>query len=80
MASIVRDGLVACIDCTVAIANDDFTGLSDELETSVRAGIARLSKQGYLVIGDELGFVDAGCDVCLDGLAGDKHSLAILGD
>lgn len=78
MARIVADGLRACTDCTIAIANDDYTGMDDSTEQRVRAGIARLSVRGYPVIGDELGFSWQGCDVCQNGLGGDKHEVSLL--
>lgn len=75
---VVADGLLACIDCTIAIANDDYSGMDDTTEARVRAGLARLAKRGYPVIGDEYGFTWHGCDCCHDGLGGDKHEFALL--
>jgi len=80
MAHIAEDGLYACQDCTIAIANADFTGMDDETEARVKMGLERLAKRGYAVIGDDLGFCHQGCDCCCDGLAGDKHELTLLGD
>ena len=79
MAQVVKDGSLACADCTIAIANADYSGMGDETEKRVRAGIEELSKRGYPVIGDEYGFTGRGCDCCLDGLAGDKHEFILLG-
>ncbi len=78
--TIIADGLLACTDCTIAIANDDYSGMDDATEARVKAGIARLQKVigQYLVIGDEVGFTHRGCDCCHDGLAGDKHEFAVL--
>jgi hypothetical protein len=65
---------VACDDCVSAIANDDYTGMSDEQEASTRAGIARIGK--WLIVGEELGFVKRGCDVCRSRCHGNKHSVS----
>lgn len=74
--TIIADGLLACQDCTIAIANDDYSGMDDATEARVKAGIERLA--GYAVIGDEVGFSWRGCDCCLDGLGGHKHTFSIL--
>lgn len=78
MAQVIQDGLLAC-DCTIAIANDDYSGMDDEIEARVKAGLDRIAKIGYPVIGDEAGFTHQGCDCCYDGLGGDKHTFSILG-
>jgi Holliday junction resolvase-like predicted endonuclease len=62
---------VACIDCVMAIANDDYTGMEDAREAEVRAG---LEQAGYLIVGDEVGFTWGRCDVCGSG-GGDKHEV-----
>lgn len=36
-----------CDNCTIAIANDDYSGMTDEESDSVRAGLTRLGKAGY---------------------------------
>jgi hypothetical protein len=83
MARTIANGLLACEDCTIAIANYDFTSMDDATETRIKTALDRLSdrfgKDAYPVIGDELGFSWRGCDCCQDGLGGDKHELIILG-
>lgn len=80
MAQVIEDGLRACQDCTMAIANADFSGMDSATENRVKAGLDRLAERGYPVIGDEIGFTWQGCDCCLSSLGGDKHELSILGD
>lgn len=80
MAQVIEDELLACGDCTIAIANGDFSGMDDETKAKVKAGLERLSKRGYPVIGKEYGFTWRGCDCCLNGLGGNKHTFALLGD
>ncbi len=80
MAHIISDGLQACDDCTIAIANDDYSGMDADTAETVRSGITLWSKQGYLVIGEELGFSHHGCDICDSNLAGNAHSVTLLGD
>ena len=84
---VVRDGIYACDDCVQAIANDDYTGLDywcsgaeerNARMAQIQAGIGRLAKDGYLVVGEEVGFTHAGCGVCLDGLGGNKHEVKVL--
>jgi hypothetical protein len=68
---------LCCQDCTMAIANDDYTGMSDEQEAATRAGIERIGE--YLIVGEEYGFSWQRCDVC-DGLAGDRHEVGYLAE
>lgn len=76
--TIIADGLLACEDCTIAIAHDDYTGMDAATEARVKDGVERLNDRGWCVIGNEVGFTHRGCDCCLDGLGGSKHELAIL--
>ena len=59
----------ACVDCVVAIANDDYTGMDNEREAEVRAA---LEKHEYAYGGEELGFSWAPCGVCGSRLGGDR--------
>ena len=85
MAHLIADDLLVCTDCTMAIANDDYTGLdyhygpaeSERREAEIRAGIASMG--GYPVIGDEYGFSWRPCDCCGTELGGDRHECAVLG-
>lgn len=65
----------ACDDCTIAIANDDYSGMNMEQVLATSAGLMRLNKN--LVIGDELGFEHSKCAVC-GGLAGNRHQVGYL--
>lgn len=65
----------ACGNCVIAIANDDYSGMSDAEETETRAGLERIGQ--YLVVGDETGFSWRACVVC-HGLAGDRHEVGYL--
>lgn len=73
----IIDGLVACNDCTIAIANGDFSGMDDAVEAVVRAGIKHLCERGYPVIGEQLGFMHRKCDCC-GALPGDRHELSLI--
>lgn len=59
----ILDELEACDNCAIAITNDDYTGMDDEEEEATREGIEELSKEGYLVVGDEIGFSNDECDI-----------------
>jgi len=70
------DGEV-CDDCIIAIANDDYSGMDDERDAAVRAGLERInSKYGYLVAGDETTeFTWRSCDCC--GAGGGRRHRAV---
>lgn len=65
----------ACDACVQAIANDDYSGMSDEEEAQVRAGLARVGE--WLIVGDELGFCHDRCAVC-GSFPGDRHEVGYL--
>lgn len=67
----------ACDDCVVAIANDDYSGMDDETEARVRAGLQRIGQ--WLIVGKETGFSHKSCVVC-GGLAGDRHDVGYLAE
>lgn len=71
----VQHGL-ACIDCVMAIANDDYSGMSDVRASLVREGIERIGR--HIVVAEEYGFTWRGCDVCGVNVAGDKHVVGYL--
>ena len=67
--------LAACSDCLMAIANGDFSGMDDETEARVRAGMAR---HGWLIAGDSersAEFSTIPCDVCGDRFHGSRHQV-----
>jgi hypothetical protein len=81
MAKVIEEMMV-CADCIVAIANDDYTGLSDAEEKRVRAGINALHKEGYPTVGDSDKYDDFSrrdCPCC-GALAGPRHHVVLLGD
>lgn len=73
----IIEELEACDDCTIAIANDDYSGMDDEQEEATRAGLEALAEDGYLVVGDELGFSNSECEIC-GAMAGNRHEVALL--
>ncbi len=83
MASVLDDDAWVCADCLMIIANGDASGMDDETEKRVLAGIAAID--GYLACNDdpETGegtrdFSSNSCDVCGTHLAGSRHRMAIL--
>jgi hypothetical protein len=66
----------ACDDCVIAIANDDYTGMSDERAAEVRAGLKRIGE--FLTVGEDEGFRWYGCRVCGSSLAGNRHRVGYL--
>lgn len=73
-----------CNDCTIAVANDDYSGVdyylsglqADARKEAIRSGIA--NADGHLVIGDPIGFMHGGCDVCGSRLSGERHAVSML--
>lgn len=72
--------LTACVDCLMAIANADYTGMDLARETVVRAELQRWANHGFqLSAGDEHdAFSRTPCDVCLSPLAGERHQVWAL--
>jgi len=66
----------ACINCVIAIANDDYTGVSDELETAIKAGLERIGQ--WLIVGEETGFSWSRCVVCNWDFGGHRHAVGYL--
>lgn len=60
-----------CVDCAMAHANGDFTGMDEATEQRVKAGMERT---GYLSVGDDDGFSWSRCDGCLSHLGGDRYT------
>lgn len=77
-----------CVDCLMAIANDDYSGLDyyyDEAEAETRMaeikeGIWSLSEEGkyHLAVGDDEGFSWSGCDCCGSDLGGERHGIHLI--
>lgn len=67
---------LCCEYCSIAIANDDYTGMDDETELRIRAGIWNHGPN--LIVGEDQGFCRQGCDICGDGLGGNKHTVGKL--
>ena len=76
-------GLHVCTDCASAIANNDFSGIDDGDEYSVRQGLKRTSG-GYWVLDcgendeNDIDFSTKPCDCCRREWAGARHGAAIL--
>jgi hypothetical protein len=69
---------LACDDCVVAIANDDYTGMDERQERATRAALKQLAHlQIHLVVGDEVGYQYHRCNVC-GGLPGNRHKVGYL--
>jgi hypothetical protein len=67
---------VACDDCTIAIANDDYSGMDDSQAQQTRAGLARIGQ--ILIVGEEVGYQRTGCNVCRRHSHGNKHEVGYL--
>ena len=74
MANIEEYGL-ACVDCIIAIANDDYSALTDARAAEVRAAISNVG--GWLIAGDETSTDFFSCDVCGSRGFGDAHIVLI---
>jgi hypothetical protein len=69
---------LCCDTCVQGIANDDYSGCSDDEESATRAGIWQHHEVGhYLIVGDEQGFSWQACDIC-GALAGDRHKVGYM--
>lgn len=72
----------ACIDCVIAIANDDYSGMDRDTAIRVRDAIARLNREGYSINVDtfdnEPHFSNSDCDVCQSRLAGDRAPVTFI--
>lgn len=77
-----------CVDCLMAIANDDYSGLDyhyDEAKAEkrmeeIQTGIWSLSDEGkyHLAVGEDEGFSWSGCDCCGSGLGGERHGVYLI--
>lgn len=88
MVKILDDSFMVCIDCIMAIVNDDYTGLdyhyseqeSNQRMKAIQDGIS--NTEGQIVTGDELNdtFSHKPCDCCGSNLAGTRYHCRVLGD
>lgn len=82
----VHSELMVCRDCLLAIANDDYTGLSNHPETEearIAAIHAGLNRIGAHVVCDsseetDLEFSVPPCECCGCKLAGSRHHCSVL--
>lgn len=83
MAEIVFKGH-ACIDCTMAIANGDFSSMTDYdvARWNERVAAIALYELGTVVMAcdeDCEGYFSwSSCDYCGSSLGGDRHPIAVL--
>lgn len=78
---VIRDNLEVCDDCTIAIANADYSGMDEETAFNVKDGICGLEKNGlYLVIGDETCEFSRDICHCCGALPGRRHQASLLGN
>ena len=83
MAKVVFEGSV-CIDCALAIANDDVSGMSDERYREWADGCDRIAlyELGDVVMACsedcEGRFSWSPCDHCGSELGGDRHPIAVF--
>jgi hypothetical protein len=70
---------MVCIDCLLAVANNDTTGIgSEEREREVLAGVARI---GIAAVGDyenDETFSKDACECCGTRLHGSRHEVLVL--
>lgn len=81
MAKVVFEGH-ACVDCVMAIANGDTSGIEDLEAWEKRVDSVALWKLGNVVVNCpedcEGEFRTDDCDYCGDHLHGDRHPIAVL--
>jgi hypothetical protein len=68
--------ILMCQDCAIAVANYDFTGMTEEREHEVTNGIRRQAKDGYRLTVDSDSLTDFAtnpCDVCRSRLHGYRY-------
>ena len=78
MARILEDSLAFCVDCAIAIANADYTGLTGARAEQVRTAVSKLYHRGYPVVGEDQGYRTVACDCCHTPLAGQRAAGSIL--
>lgn len=64
---------VACIDCAMAIINDDFSGMGPDREAEVKSALSFMSLDGYRMVVDTdnvHNFSSQRCGSCDTTLAG----------
>jgi protein-arginine kinase activator protein McsA len=67
---------MVCDDCRIAIANDDYSAMSDERANDVEDGIMQLSTMGHLMSGDSYDdFSIKSCECCGDRSAGARYGV-----
>lgn len=82
MSTVTTTAGSACIDCTMVIANDDYTGMSEDRAIVIREALVRLNREGYSVNVDtydaEPSFSHSECDICMSRLAGDRVPVTFI--
>jgi len=74
----------ACVDCTLIIANDDGSGITDPAQHRQNIAHVGLGKLGGVVMAcddDCEGYFSwSPCDYCGSTLGGERHPIAVLGE
>ena len=65
--------LTLCIDCTLAVVNDDYSGLTPERAEEVAAAVRALPPFPATVDGGEHDFSSTPCGCCGSTLAGQRQ-------
>ncbi len=86
MATVIRDNLWLCDDCSIAACNADFSAIDNpERENTIRHGLAMLGKEGYPVANNDsetgegiLEFSRITCDCCGTKLHGSRSRFCLL--
>ena len=78
MARIIENDLLACDDCTLAIASGDYSGMTDDRRRDVRAGYEQLFRRGYAAVTDDYGYARRACDCCGTEQAGNRTGFILL--
>lgn len=70
-----------CVDCLMAIANGDTSGIEDLGAWSAAVDATNATENGrydVLPVGDETYFSSSRCDYCSGTLAGDRHDVVFI--
>jgi hypothetical protein len=73
------DDAWVCVDCAIALANDDYSAIeSEDRAETVRAGVRDLGP--CAVGGDTHELSGLSCDCCGTARAGSRYGIVLIGD